>query len=185
MAMLFFSCADNYKRVGEEAQKEMYPRGIAENFTLVRTKAKRDLESEDVTSSKVVAVLTSDIGENFENLSFPHLTFPKGLTLDFFDDQKRKSIIRADYGVVYSLSSIIDLKGNVVIESHDGKKLETPQLYYDEDNEWIFTQEKFKYTNPEDGTVMDGEGMDFYKDLSKLKAHKTNGLMMIKEESDD
>ena len=74
---------------------------------------------------------------------------------------------------------------NVVIESHDGKKLEAPQLYWDQDTDWIFTQEKFKFTNPEDGTVMDGEGMDFKKDLSFFKAHKTYGLMTIKEESND
>ncbi|WP_262495062.1 LPS export ABC transporter periplasmic protein LptC [Kriegella aquimaris] len=185
MAMLFFSCQDNYKRVGDEAQKQMYPRGVAHNFRLVRTKAQKDLDSEDSASSKVIAILTSSVGENYENLSFPHMTFPEGLQVDFFDDENRKSIIRADYGIVYSISNVIDLQGNVIIESHDGKKLETSQLYYDQDNEWIFTQEKFKYTNPEDGTVMDGEGMDFYKDLSLLKAHKTNGLMMIKEEADD
>ncbi|MFT6994142.1 MAG: hypothetical protein ACJA1P_000873, partial [Maribacter sp.] len=60
-----------------------------------------------------------------------------------------------------------------------------PQLYYDRTNEWAFTQEKFKFTNPEDGTVMDGKGMDIKKDLSIMNAHKTFGLMLIKEEKDD
>jgi hypothetical protein len=74
------------------------------------------------------------------------------------------------------------LQGNVVIESHDGKKLEAPQLFYDQTNEWIFTQQKFKFTNPEDGTIMDGEGMDFNKDFSFFNAHKTYGLITIKED---
>jgi len=32
MAMLFLSCQDNYKRVGEEAVKKIYPRGVVEDF---------------------------------------------------------------------------------------------------------------------------------------------------------
>jgi len=87
--------------------------------------------------------------------------------------------------VLYSATSIIDLQGNVVIKGEDGKKLETPQLYYDRANEWAFTKEKFTFTNPEDGTVMDGEGMDIQKDLQFLNDHKTYGIMLIKENQDD
>jgi LPS export ABC transporter protein LptC len=99
-----------------------------------------------------------------------------------FDEDNNKSTIHADYGIIYSSTNLIDLQGNVVIESHDGKKLEAPQLFYDQNNEWIFTQDKFKFTNPEDGTIMDGEGIDFNRDFSFFNAHKTYGLITIKEE---
>ena len=33
-AMLFFSCGDNYERVGDEAKKLVFPIGVAENFVL-------------------------------------------------------------------------------------------------------------------------------------------------------
>ncbi|MGB5821413.1 MAG: LPS export ABC transporter periplasmic protein LptC [Saonia sp.] len=182
MAMLFLSCKDNYKRVGDEAKKNVFPQGIAQNFTLTYTETKEDLGSEDMADSKVVAILTSPISEDFDNLGFPYRTFPNGLQVDFFDENNNKSTINADYGIIYSATNLIDLQGNVVIETHDGKKLESPQLYWDRANEWIFTQEKFKYTNPEDGTLMDGEGMDFNKEFSFFNAHKTYGLMTIKEE---
>ncbi len=185
MAMLFFSCKDGYKRVGEEAIPKIYPQGIAENFELTYTKISENLESDDTGESKVIAVLTSPLSNNFDNLKFPHKTFPEGLEVDLFDEQGNKSVITADYGIIYSATNLIDLQGNVVVRLHDGKKLEAPQLYYDQDNEWIFTQEKFKFTNPEDGTVMDGEGMDFNRDISNLYAHKVYGIMTIKEEKDD
>jgi hypothetical protein len=76
---------------------------------------------------------------------------------------------------------LIDLQGNVVIESHDGKKLETPQLYWNRGDNWIFTENDFVYTNPEDGTIMNGEGMDFNRDFTFFNAHKTYGLMTISE----
>ncbi len=185
MAMLFLSCKDDYKRVGEEAAPKIYPQGIAENFVLTYTKTIKDLEGDDVDSTKVIAVLSSAISNNFDNLEFPYKTFPKGLRVDLFDDNGNKNIIKADYGIIYSATNVIDLQGNVVLETQDGKLLEAPQLYYDEENEWIFTQKKFKFTNPEDGTVMDGEGMDFNKDISNLYAHKVYGIMTLKEEKDD
>lgn len=185
MAMLFLSCTDNYKRVGEEAVKKVYPRGVVEDFVLTYTELPEKLGLEEIGSSKILAVLSGPIREDYEQLVFPYQTFPKGLLVEVFNEKNERTTIEADYGVLYSSTSIVDLRGNVIIKSDDGKKLETPQLYYDRGNEWAFTQEKFKFTNPEDGTVMDGEGMDIQKDLNFLNAHKTYGLMLIKENQDD
>lgn len=183
MAIFFCCCTDNYERSGQEKGPLMYPVGIGEDVIFTYTEAKNDVSSEDSTTTKVIAVLRSPLTKDYTNLEFPYRTFPDGLTVDFFNDEGQKSIIKADYAIVYSATDIIDLQGNVVIESHDGKILEAPQLFWDQDNNWIFTQNKFKFTNPEDGTVMDGEGMDFNRNLSNLYAHKTYGLMTIKEES--
>lgn len=185
MAMLFLSCTDNYKRVGEEAVKKVYPRGVVEDFVLTYTELPEKLGLQEIGSSKVLAVLSGPIREDYEQLIFPYQTFPKGLLVEVFNEKNERTTIEADYGVLYSSTSIVDLRGNVIIKSDDGKKLETSQLYYDRGNEWAFTQEKFKFTNPEDGTVMDGEGMDIQKDLNFLNAHKTYGLMLIKENQDD
>ncbi|WP_350286254.1 LPS export ABC transporter periplasmic protein LptC [uncultured Croceitalea sp.] len=182
MAILFLCCQDNYKRVGEEAATNIYPQGIAKNFTLTYTEAIKELSSQDSASTRVIAILESPLNKDFDNLRFRFKEFPEGLKVDFYDEKNQKSVIVADYAIIYSQTNVIDLQGNVVIESHDGKKLETPQLYWDRANKWIFTEEKFTYTNPEDGTVMDGEGMDFNREFTFFNAHKTFGLMTIKEE---
>ncbi len=182
MAILFLGCQDTYKRVGEEAQKEIIPQGIARNFKLTYTKTAEQMNSEDTKESSIIAILTSPLSEDYDNQRFKYRTFPEGLRVEFYDDARNKSIVQADYGIIYSLTNVIDLRGNVVIETHDGKRLEAPQLYWDRGNDWIFTQEKFKFTNPEDGTIMDGEGMDFNKDFDFFNAHRTYGLMTIKED---
>nr|WP_299344003.1 LPS export ABC transporter periplasmic protein LptC [Allomuricauda sp.] len=184
VAILFWACKDDYERVGEEAIKPVFPQGVAQDFTLTYTETKDEMSTEDESGSKVIAILTSPMTEDFDNQPFKYRTFPEGLQVDFFDDENQKSVVTADYGIVYSQTNLIDLQGNVVIESHDGKKLETPQLYFDRSNNWIFTEATFTYTNPEDGTIMDGEGMDFNRDFSFFKAHKTYGLMTIKEEEE-
>lgn len=185
MAMLFLSCKDNYKRVGEEAKKKVFPQGVAKNFTLTYTEAQQKIASDDTGSSRVLAVMSGPLRNDFENLFFPYQTFPEGLLIEIFNEQGQKTTIEADHGIYYTATTIVDLQGNVVIKGHDGKNLETPQLYYDTANEWAFTENKFTFVNPEDGTVMDGEGMDIKKDFSFLNAHKTYGLMLIKEEEND
>lgn len=184
VAMLFMSCGDDYRRVGEEAVKPLYPQGVAHNFTLTYTETKEAMGTQDSAHSKRIAVLSSPLSEDFDNQRFKFKTFPEGLQVEFYDDENQKSTVVADYGIQYSQTNLIDLQGNVVIETHDGKKLETDQLFFDQKNNWIFTESTFKYTNPEDGTVMDGEGMDFNKDFTFFKAHKTFGLMTIKEEEE-
>jgi len=184
MAMLF-SCGDAYKRVGDEAKKEIVPQGIANDFVLTYTEIPEKMGTEDIGSSKVMAVLSGPVRNDFENLNFPHQTFPEGLLVEIYNEKNEKTTIEADHGIYYSATGVVDLQGSVIIKSDDGKKLETPQLYYDRQNEWAFTEETFKFTNPEDGTVMDGKGMDIKKDLSFMNAHKTFGLMLIKEDTDD
>lgn len=183
VAILFFSCTDTYQRSGDEKVPLIYPVGIAEDFALTYTEAKSELASEDSMATKVIAILKSPLNKDYTNLAFPYQTFPDGLVVDFFNDEGQKSVIKADYGIIYSTTNVIDLQGHVVIETHDGKIMETTQVFWDQDNDWVFTQEKFKYTNPEDGSVMFGTGMDFKKDPYYFSAHKTNGLMSIKEES--
>ena len=181
VAMFFLGCQDQYQRIGEEAAENIFPQGVAHNFTLTYTET-RPLDSQDADSSRVIAILRSPLSEDFDNLRFKYRTFPEGLEVEFFDEDNNKSTITADYGIIYSSTNLIDLRGNVVITTHDGKKLEAPQLYWDRSLEWIFTQEKFRFTNPEDGTVMDGEGMDFNRDFSYFNAHKTGGTLTPKDE---
>ena len=182
MAILFLGCTDGYKRVGQEALKKNYPQGVATNFTLTYTEAEKEMSTLDSSSSRVIAILKSPLNEDYDNQRFKYKEFPKGLQVDFFDEKNQKYVIKADYGIIYSQTNLVDLQGNVVIESDDGTKLEAKQLYWDRKNKWIFTEGEFTYTNPKDGTVMDGEGMDFNREGTFLSAQKTFGLMTIKEE---
>lgn len=182
VALLFLGCKDRYERVGEEAATLIYPQGVAENFSVTYTEMPEALSTLDSATSKKIFVLRSPRNENYENLRFKHQIFPNGVEVDFYDKEGRKNTVVADFGIMYSATTVIDLQGNVVITSHDGKKLETPQLYWDRAQKWIFTEAEFTYTNPEDGTVMDGEGMDFNNEFTYFNAHKTYGLMTITEE---
>lgn len=182
VAMFFYACEDSYKRVGDEAALLVYPQGVASDFTLTYTETIKELNTQDSSGSRVIAILKSPLSEDYDNLKFPYRTFPRGLQVDYYDEEGQKSTIVADSAIIYTRTNLIDLRGNVVLETHDGKRLETPQLYWDRSTEWIFTQDRFTFSNPEEGTVLNGVGMDFNRDFSYFNAHKTGGEMLVKEE---
>jgi LPS export ABC transporter protein LptC len=182
VAMFVLGCEDTYKRVGDEAADKVFPQGVASDFTLRYTEVPEALTSQDSSDSRIVAVLKSPVSEDFTNLQFQYRTFPEGLRVEHFDEEGRMSTIEADYAIIYAQTNLIDLQGNVRMRTFDGKTLETEQLFWDRSSEWIFTEERFTLTNPEEGTVLNGEGMDFNRDFSYFNAHKTGGVLTPKDE---
>jgi LPS export ABC transporter protein LptC len=111
---------------------------------------------------------------DFAAVSHPFTEFPKGIHLTLMDENGKQSTIIADYAISYKKTKIIDLQGRVIITSHDGKKLETSQLYYDQKNEWFFTEKPFKYTD-EVGGYLEGPGVDFSKDFKIFNMQRSSG----------
>jgi LPS export ABC transporter protein LptC len=185
LAMFVLGCEDTYERVGEEAAELVYPQGIARDFTLTYTESVKELTSQDSSNTRVIAVLKSPVSEDFTNLRFQYRTFPEGLRVEHYDAEGRLSTIEADYAIIYAQTNLYDLQGHVVMETYDGKRLQTDQLYWDREGDWIFTEGRFTMTNPEDGTVLNGQGMDFNRDFTYFNAHKTGGEMLVKEEDEE
>jgi LPS export ABC transporter protein LptC len=75
--------------------------------------------------------------------------------------------------VSYKLTGIIDLQGKVKIVSQNGQTLETEQLYYDQKNEWFFTEKKFKFTDLKGSS--NGQGIDFSKDFKIINSQRIMG----------
>lgn len=158
---MFFSCQDNYDEIQKLSYSKRFPVGEAENMFLVYT-----------DSGKVKSTLRSPYNKDFSNQQFPFTEFPKGIILEFFDEKNNKSVVTSDYAILYNETRLVDLRGNVVLTTHDGNVLEAPQLYLDQDKEWIFTEGKFKLSD-ENGVLVQGtSGIDFSRDLSIIEAHE-------------
>jgi hypothetical protein len=62
----------------------------------------------------------------------------------------------------------------VKIQTYDGKILQTNQLYFDQKNEWFFTEEPFIFKDA-DGSFLQGIGIDFSKDFKVFNMQNNNG----------
>ena len=114
----------------------------------------------------------------------PYSEFPEGVKVEFYDQARNKNTVQAKYGIIYPSADIVELRDSVVLTTYDGKKLNTPQLFWDQKEDWIFTDREFTFTDTKKGTVTKGIGMDFDKKFSTVKAHKTTGILSIEDKDE-
>ena len=173
MAMLF-SCNNDMRNLQQLSIQRKFPQGEAYDFKLVYT-----------DSTKVVAVVSSKLNKDFTNQRMPYSEFPEGVKVEFYDQARHKNIVEANYGIIYPSSDMVELRDNVVLTTYDGKKLKTSQLFWDQKEDWIFTDREFSFTDETKGTVTNGIGMDFDKKFSTVKAHKTTGILAIEDNEEE
>jgi len=166
LAALLFSltsCESTFKDVQRINAVEFSPIGQSENINLKYT-----------DSGKVKAILVSPLMLDYSHLEYGFNEFPKGIHVTLLDQGTQKSFVVSDYAITYSATDIIDLQGNVKITSGDGKILETEQLFYDQKNEWFYTDKKFKFTDGQ-GSLLTGPGIDFSKDFKVMNTQRNTG----------
>jgi LPS export ABC transporter protein LptC len=159
---LFLGCESNFKEVQKINFSEFVPSGEADKINLKYT-----------DSGRITAILVSPKMREFASVDFPFTEFPKGIDVTLYDINGKRTFIKSDYATSYKLTNIIDLEGNVKITSQDGQILETEQLYFDQKNEWFFTDKGFKFKDPKG--VSNGQGIDFSKDFKVINSQRIAG----------
>lgn len=159
---LFFGCESNFKQVQKINFSEFVPSSDADMVNLKYT-----------DSGRITAVLISSKMLDYASVDFPFTEFPKGIDVTLYDKKAKKTFIKSNYAISYKSTNIIDLQGKVKIFTEEGQVLETEQLYFDQKNEWFFTERKFKFTDPKG--VSNGQGIDFSKDFKVINSQKITG----------
>ena len=161
------SCESNFKDVQKMSMSEFAPSGEADSINLKYT-----------DSGRITANLISPKMLDYATVEYPYTEFPTGIHLTLYDKNGKETYIDGNYALSHKATNIIDLQGNVKISNQTGDLLETEQLYYDQKNEWFFTEKKFKFTSPKG--ISYGEGIDFSKDFKKVNSQKISGEVQSK-----
>ena len=162
VVVFFLSCESNFKEVQKINLSDFVPSGDADNVNLKYT-----------DSGRITGILVSPKMLDFSNVDFTFTEFPKGIDVTLYDKNGKRTFIKSNYAISYKSTSIIDLKGKVKITSEAGQILETEQLYFDQKNQWFFTEKKFKFTDQK-GTS-NGQGIDFSKDFKVINSQRITG----------
>ena len=160
--LVFSSCEGNFKDVQMINYSEFIPSGEAINFNLKYT-----------DSGRITSILVSPRMLDYSNVEFPFTEFPDGIDVTMYDKKGKKTFIKADYAVTFKGTDVIDLQKNVRISNETGQLMETEQLYFDQKNEWFYTEKKFKFTDPKG--ISFGEGIDFSKDFRIVNSQRIKG----------
>jgi LPS export ABC transporter protein LptC len=159
---LFFGCESNFKEVQKINFSEFVPSGDADEVNLKYT-----------DSGRITAILVTPKMLDFSSIDFPFTEFPKGIDVTLYDNKGKRTFVTSNYAISYKPTGIIDLQGKVKIKSENGQILETEQLYFDQKNEWFFTEKKFRFTDLK-GTS-NGQGIDFSKDFKVINSQRIMG----------
>ena len=162
LVIVILGCESNFKEVQKNDYSEFVPSGDADNVNLKYT-----------DSGKIKSILISPKMFDYANVDFAFTEFPKGVDVTIFDNNGKKTFIKSNYAISYKQTNIIDLQGKVKITSEAGQMLETEQLYFDQKNEWFYTEKKFKLTDAKGGST--GQGIDFSKDFKIVNSQRIEG----------
>ena len=102
-----------------------------------------------------------------------------GVKITFFDANKNETFVSSNYAVTYNKTNIVDLIGNVLIELSDGSVLKTSQLFWDPEQEWLFTEQNFTFKN--DDYDIKAKRLDANRQFTIFNTGKLDGNLTVEE----
>jgi len=108
--------------------------------------------------------------------------FPEGLHLEFFDiNGNRTSTLRANYCYYTSKEDLYKATGNVVvINTQNGDRLDTEELFWNQKKETVFTDKFVKIE--QNGELQMGDGLEAKQDFSYWKLINYKGTIDLKDQ---
>ena len=164
--VMLVSC--NTESTSLNYDNEKVPVSIAKNFTMTYTDS---MLTKSFVSGKIHYDFTNDLlnySEFFEDVEL------------VIYDEKKTSTIRSEYAIVYNSFRFMEFNNNVKITTTDGEVLTTDKLYYDTENEWLFTENDFEYIDKTNKIV--ANRLDSNRDFTDLVTGSLTGSINITEE---
>ncbi len=173
LAITLFACESNYQNVKKLGLSDGAPIAVGKNINFKYT-----------DSGKLVSNLLAEKLLDFSNLQFPYKEFPAGVEVHFWDEEKNENTVTADYAIQYEEVGLIDLRENVVIVTGDSVVLEANQLYWDQKNAWVFTDQPYRI-NFKDGSFNEGDRFDSNQDFTIFLSRNNQGTQLIDKNKQD
>lgn len=166
-----FACEGNYKEIQQLSEADLGPIAEGEGVNLKYT-----------DSGKLVANLLTPRLLDFSNYNFSFSEFPDGLELIFWNDEGETNTVTSDYGIHFEDANLVDLRGNVVLVTSDSVVLNATQLYWDQNNKWIFTDQPYNITF-KDGSYNEAFGFDSNEDFTTFLSRENTGVQYVEKDT--
>tara|TARA_Y200000002_G_scaffold40342_1_gene29343 strand:+ start:10064 stop:10591 length:528 start_codon:yes stop_codon:yes gene_type:complete len=150
-----------------ESENMKVPVSIARDFQMIYS---------DSTLKK--SYVSGKMHYDFSNDQLNYSEFFENVELIIYDND-RTSKIYSDYAIVFNTHKFMEFKGNVEVTTSDGELLTTSQLFYDTENEWLFTEAKFEYIDKTNKII--ANRLDSNRDFTDLVTGNLTGSININE----
>lgn len=175
IAVTLFACEGNYQNVKKLNLSDGEPIAVGKNVNFKYT------ENTDYNNTDTARLITNLLAEkllDFSNLEFSYKEFPNGIEVHFWNEEGKKSTVNSDYAIQYDNTGLVDLRENVVIVTADSVTLVAQQLYWDQKNKWVFTDQPYRIKF-KDGSYNEGARFDGNQDFTIFLSRKNQGVQLI------
>jgi LPS export ABC transporter protein LptC len=156
------------------------------------TDAVEDRAAMPVLDAREVTTLVSDSGvtryriktdswQIYDKANAPYWEFPEGIYLENFNqDLSVAAYLEADYAYYDESAQLWRLDGNVHSLNQLGEKFETPQLFWSQKDERIYSDSLITITR--ETSIIQGIGFESNQEMTKYTIRKPTGIFPIKDE---
>lgn len=127
---------------------------------------------------------TAKIWLMFTKAAEPYWYFPEGLYLEKFDTLfQAEATVQADTAYYYDKKDLWKLIGNVEIKNQEGEYFETSELYWDNTEGRIYSDQFIRIEQKEQ--IITGIGFESNQNMTKYKIFNTTGIFPVNETPGD
>jgi LPS export ABC transporter protein LptC len=136
-------------------------------------------------SAKVkVRIVTTEL-DAYRKVKKPYLKFPKGLHVYFYNDSlKVNAEVYSKYAIYYENEKLWEARNDVVVVNKKGEKLNTEELYWDENKQIIYSSKYCRITTPDSLEHIGDCGMKARQDFSSWELHCASGVVPVKTKNE-
>lgn len=156
------------------------------------TAAVEDRASMAALDAREVTTIISDSGitryrvktpswQMYDKADPPYWEFPEGIYLENFNpDLSISAYLEADYAYYNQREQVWRLDGNVHTLNQLGEKFETPQLFWNQKEERIYSDSAITITR--ETSIIEGVGFESNQEMTKYTIRRPTGIFPIKDE---
>ena len=141
----------------------------------------KDFETVFTDSGRLQLVMSSSLLEQYDNIDLPYSEFRSGIKVIFYDGKTEPvASVTAKYAKYTKTNNMWVLKDSVVVLNESNDKLETEVLYWNQENDLIYTDRFVKITNEDQIT----QGFGFESDSRRVKwrIKKVSAIIYLKDD---
>lgn len=171
---LFYSCKNDIETINALANELNLPNQSGKNF-----------ETQYTDSGRLQVIFKAPLVERYLNNKDegPYYEFREGIEIQFFDkNESLESIVTARYGIYYEEKNLGIARDSVVGRNlKTGELLNTEELFWDRENETLYSNVFTKITNT-DGVYYGEEGFEADQNFDNYKLIGSSGTVRVRDE---
>jgi LPS export ABC transporter protein LptC len=174
---LVFSCRNDIEKVNPLGNPDTLPSVQATNIEIIVS------DSAFVrVRIKAPEIREFPVADSLE----PKTEFPEGLVATFFDKSLNvESTLTAGYAIYHTKRKLFEASKNVVIRNmSQDQELHTELLWWDENNEKVWSDQPVTIITP-NGTTYGDSGFESDQNFSRYSIHRSHGQLKVKENPAD